>query len=298
MSFNSILGNNKIKDFLNKSAESGKVSHSYLFVGIDGIGKELFAIEFARKLLCLNGEENEDCPSCIKLKTNNHPDFEIIENDSGSIKIDQIRNAQETIAQKPIVSSKKIYIIKDSDTMTIEAQNCLLKTLEEPPEYAIIILLSSNESKLLTTVKSRCMKINFETLSYDEIRTFIYKEFNQNVDDNLIKLCEGSIGKAIELQKNKDIYISINNLLDKIEKEDLIDFINDGDVLYKQKEMIKEILEYMNIYLYNSNKENCIKYVEDTKKRLLSNSNYDMTIDYLLIRMWEEVNEKYSRSSI
>ena len=111
-------------------------------------------------------------------------------------------------------------------------------------------------------------------------------------------MSNGSIGKAIELQENKDMYLSIKKLIDELDKSDLISIINHADIIYKQKENIYEILDYINTYLYNSNKINCIKYIEDTKRRLLANSNYDMTIDYLLIRMWEEINENYSRSSI
>ena len=111
-------------------------------------------------------------------------------------------------------------------------------------------------------------------------------------------MSNGSIGNAIKLQQDKEIYGGINNLIDNIEKKDLITFLNNGEIIYKQKENINEILDYINTYLYKSGKINCVKYVEDTKRRLNTNSNYDMTIDYLLIRMWEEINEKYSRSSI
>ena len=260
-------------------------------------GKTIFAKEFAKKILCLDSNDEAKCTSCIKFESDNHPDFKIIEEDSGTIKIDQIRKMQEGISQKPIVSKKKVYIIRDSDLMTVEAQNCLLKTLEEPPEYAVIILTTSNESRILTTVKSRCMKIMFESIDEEKIKKYMIENF-EDTDDKLIKMSDGSIGKAIELQNNKEIYNSVNSILDSLTKEDLVTIINNSDVLYKQKENIKDILNYMNTYLYNSNKIGCIKYVEDTKRRLNSNSNYDMTIDYLLIRMWEEVNEKYSRSSI
>ena len=260
-------------------------------------GKTLLAKELAKRILCLKGEDEKECASCIKFDTDNHPDFKIIEQDSGTIKIDQIRKMQEEISQKPIVSGKKVYIIRDCDLMTVEAQNCLLKTLEEPPEYAVIILTTSNESRILTTVKSRCLKIMFEQITEEKIKNYIVNNYD-NVDDKLIKMSEGSIGRAIELQNNKEIYNSVNSILENLNKEDLVTILNNSDVLYKQKENIKDILDYINIYLYNSNKIGCIKYVEDTKRRLLANSNYDMSIDYLLIRMWEEVNEKYSRSSI
>lgn len=297
MSFDNIVGNNKIKDFLNQSIDEKHVSHSYLFVGIDGIGKTLFAREFAKEILCLNGKE-DNCESCIKWDSNNHPDFLQIEPENNTIKIEQIRNMQEEISVKPIASNKKVFLIIDSDCMTKEAQNCLLKTLEEPPEYATIILTTSNESKLLNTIKSRCMKIPFQKIEENELEGYAKNVLNLNLSKEFIKICEGSIGKLLEIEENKEIYTAVNSLLDNIEKYNFTTLINKAEVLYKEKEKIQEILDYINVYLYNQRdmkKLNCIKYVEEVKKRLLANSNYDMCIDYLLMKLWEEINEKYSR---
>lgn len=297
MSFDNIVGNNKIKDFLNQSIDEKHVSHSYLFVGIDGIGKTLFAREFAKKILCLNGK-GDSCESCIKWDSNNHPDFLQIEPENNTIKIEQIRNMQEEISVKPIASNKKVFLIVNSDCMTKEAQNCLLKTLEEPPEYATIILTTSNESKLLNTIKSRCMKIPFQKIEENELEEYAKNVLNLNLSKEFIKICEGSIGKLLEIEEDKEIYTEVNSLLDNIERYNFTTLINKSEVLYKEREKIQEILEYINVYLYNQKdlkKLNCIKYVEEVKKRLLANSNYDMCIDYLLMKLWEEINEKYSR---
>lgn len=297
MSFDNIVGNNKIKDFLNQSIDEKHVSHSYLFVGTDGIGKTLFAREFAKKILCLNGK-GDSCESCIKWDSNNHPDFLQIEPENNTIKIEQIRNMQEEISVKPIASNKKVFLIIDSDCMTKEAQNCLLKTLEEPPEYATIILTTSNESKLLNTIKSRCMKIPFQKIEENELEEYAKNVLNLNLSKEFIKICEGSIGKLLEIEEDKEIYTGVNSLLDNIERYSFTTLINKAEVLYKEREKIQEILEYINVYLYNQKdmkKLNCIKYVEEVKKRLLANSNYDMCIDYLLMKLWEEINEKYSR---
>lgn len=297
MSFDNIVGNNKIKDFLNQSIDEKHVSHSYLFVGIDGIGKTLFAREFAKKILCLNGK-GDNCESCIKWDSNNHPDFLQIEPENNTIKIEQIRSMQEEISVKPIASNKKVFLIVNSDCMTKEAQNCLLKTLEEPPEYATIILTTSNESKLLNTIKSRCMKIPFQKIEENELEEYAKNILNLNLSKEFIKICEGSIGKLLEIEENKEIYTEVNSLLDNIERYSFSTLINKAEVLYKEREKIQEILEYINVYLYNQKdmkKLNCIKYVEEVNKRLLANSNYDMCIDYLLMKLWEEINEKYSR---
>lgn len=117
--FNNILGNDKIKDLLLNSIKTNKVSHSYLFVGTEGIGKKLIAKEFAKMILCI--EQNKycgKCKSCIEFDSDNNPDFEIIEPDGNSIKIDQIRELQNKVAEKPIISDKKVYIINNSDKMT------------------------------------------------------------------------------------------------------------------------------------------------------------------------------------
>ena len=140
--FNNILGNEKIKDVLINAVKLNKVSHSYLFIGPDGIGKKLIAKEFAKMILCTS--ENKycnNCKSCIEFDTNNNPDFRIIEPDGNSLKIEQIREFQNKVSEKPIISDRKVYIINNSDKMTQEAQNCLLKTLEEPPEFVTIIPL-------------------------------------------------------------------------------------------------------------------------------------------------------------
>ena len=143
--FENILGNDSIKNMLKQTIISGQISHSYLMIGIPGIGKKLIAHKYAKAILCLGENQICDtCKSCTEFDTNNHPDFLCVEPDGNSIKIEQIRELQKRIQEKPIISNKKVYIIDNADLMTKEAQNCLLKTLEEPPEFAIIILQPSS----------------------------------------------------------------------------------------------------------------------------------------------------------
>ena len=303
MSFENILGNNDIKQLLTHSVKSNNILHSYMFVGSDGIGKSLFAKEFSKMILCLS--ENKPCntcSSCIKFDSNNHPDFTIIDSeDNKSIKIGQIRLLQEQIAEKPIVSSRKVYIINNSDLMTVEAQNCLLKTLEEPPEYATIILILSNENKLLNTIKSRCTKISFKNLSNTDLIN--YANINDiNVSNNFLNICNGSIGKLISLKDDSEMYISLDKIIKGFESKNIIDIWNEAEIIYKSKDNISNILDYFNIYFFNNLKQtqdekyiNSIKIVETTKRRLSSNSNYDMCIDNLLLKIWEEFNESNNR---
>lgn len=183
--------------------------------------------------------------------------------------------------------------------MTKEAQNSLLKTLEEPPEYAIIILIASNENKLLNTIRSRCIKVNFNKLKDEEILKYIKDNNIKEITDNMILYSDGSIGKLLRIQSQKEDYIKLENILEQIDKKDLIYILNNSEVLYKSKEYIFDLLDYINVILLKTKdikKMNCVKYVEEAKRRLSNNSNYDMTIDFLLINMWEEMlNEKHNR---
>lgn len=280
--FENIIGNQVIKDTLEKSIKTNQVTHSYLFVGIAGIGKKLIAVEFAKEVL---GKD-----------TTNNPDFLSVEPDGNNIKIQQIRQLQKQIQEKPIISNKKVYIIDDADLMTKEAQNCLLKTLEEPPEFAVIILIGSNENNFLPTIKSRCMILHFKELSEIEIKDYLQKEFNeQDISQSLIDIAGGSIGRAIKLKNKQEQYLKVEEIINDLRKKDLIDIIQESEILYKSKEDISDILEYINIILLKIAKDNylytnCIKIVENTKKRLNQNANYDMCIDNMLFKMWEEIN--------
>jgi len=200
--FKDILGNEKAKEILLKSLKNKTVLHSYMFIGNEGIGKRLIANQFAKMILCedfnsQNLTECGKCKSCIEFEGDNNPDFVYIEPDGKTIKIEQIREMQNKIIEKPINSSKKVYLINDADLMTKEAQNCLLKTLEEPPEYIVIILIVSNESKMLTTIKSRCMKLQFQKIDDDKLNEYMKLTYGiENVSKNILKLCDGSIRKS------------------------------------------------------------------------------------------------------
>ena len=181
--------------------------------------------------------------------------------------------------------------------MTREAANSLLKTLEEPPEYAVLILLTSNESKLLNTIKSRCMKINFQKIANEQILEYLkQKGLDINFTESMIEQCSGSIGKALKIEEEKDKYLQIEELIKKMPKQNIAQIWNQSEVLYSAKEKIIPLLEYIIIILYELlKKENKICYangveiVEQTKQRILANANYDMSIDNMLLKLWEEL---------
>ena len=252
MSFSGLIGNNKIKETLIESVKSQNILHSYMFYGIEGIGKKLFAMEFAKMVLC-EGENKpcNECKPCIEFNSGNNPDFFYMEPEKDSIKIDQIRNIQKNIIEKPINGSKKIYIIDNADKMTKEAQNCLLKTLEEPQDFVVIILICSNESSILPTVKSRCTKIYFNGLSKNEIVQYV-KDNNIEIDinDDLIDLCDGSISKLNNIIEKESILEEVRNLIDLIDKINQIDFLTQSTVLYENREDIELMLEYIYTLLF------------------------------------------------
>ena len=296
--FDEIIGNEPIKNELKKAVYENKVSHSYMFVGIEGIGKQIMAKNFAQSVLCTNENEKgcHQCKSCIEFISHIHPDFLYLEPDGNSIKIEQIRYLQRKIQEKPIISDRKVYIINDADKMTTEAQNCLLKTLEEPPEYSTIILVGSNENAFLNTIKSRCMKIAFQPIESKYIKQYMEETYGMtNISQNMLEAFQGSIGKAILLKDKKEQYESIENMIEKLDKTDMTELIKLGEPLYQSKEEIMNILDYINIILLKRAKENtlyanCIDIIENTKKRLNQNANYDMCIDNMIFNMWEDVN--------
>ena len=294
--FEKIIGNDVIKETLAKSIQNNTTSHSYLFIGTQGIGKKMMGNEFAKKILCLEKEkEDNSCKSCLEFESNNHPDFVYVEPDGNSIKIEQIRFLQKKIQEKPIISNHKVIIIDDADTMTVEAQNCLLKTLEEPPEFATIILIGSQENLFLSTIKSRCMILHFQPIEEEKLKQYIEANYKiNNLTPSRLAMFQGSIGKVLLLKDKQEEYEKIETMLENINSKDLIEIVQLAEPLYKAKEEIFEILEYINILLLNRAKDdylytNCINIVENTKKRLKQNGNYDMCIDHLLFNLWEEL---------
>lgn len=217
-----------------------------------------------------------------------------------SIKIDQIRRFQTKIYEKPVISKRKIYIINNADTMTKEAQNCLLKTLEEPPEFVLIILIVQNENSILNTVKSRCIKLLFNNLTEEDIQNY-FSVHNLELSTGALKSCGGSIEKAISISNGNLDFQSIECFIDNIRTENIVNIFNNTKVFHESKEDINLLLEYLIIYLNDKLKytkdikyASCITYVETTKDRVKSNANYDMCMDSLLLKIWEEFNEKYS----
>ena len=294
--------NETTRNELKKIVQNNNVLHSYLFLGKEGIGKKEIAKEIAKEILCLTKDEECNCKSCIRFDSQNHPDIKIINEESETIKINTVREMIQTVYEKPILSDKKIYIINDCDKMTKEAQNSLLKTLEEPPEYIVIILIASNSDMILNTIKSRCTKIVFDKLKEKEIKEILNNtEFNNiKISGNMYDFFDGSIGKALQILERKEQYENIEEFISKIKNSSKLDFITMNKETFT-KEEINGLLEYCIVLLFNlGKKEKDIKYlnsakiIHETKIRINSNSNFDMSIDNMLFKLWEEVNENNS----
>lgn len=287
--FENLVGNEKVKEYLNSTIENKNISHSFIFVGKPGIGKKQFAHQYAEMIMCLQDGKCDGnsvkCDSCIKFEGNANPDYAEITPDGKTLKIEQIRNLQARIVEKPITSRRKVYVIDDADLMSEESQNCLLKTLEEPPEYAVIILIVSNESRILPTIKSRCVIIKFQPLTSKEI-----KQVKPELSDDLIQLLEGSLLNAENIEQKKEQYVQLSNLVNVLENKQLVEVFNSADLLYKGKYDIITLLEYLNLIFFSRNEINAIPIIEKTKKKILANNNYDMTIDYCLMNIWDELH--------
>ena len=283
--FDQIIGNENIKKYLIKSIKNKTNAHSLIFSGKSGIGKKLFAREYAKNIMCLEeGKCNKSCSSCVKFEADSNPDFLQIEKDKNTIKIEQIRKLQEEIYKMPIISEKKVYIINDADAMTKEAQNCFLKTLEEPPEYAVIILIVSNESKLLETIKSRCVKIQFQELNKEEI-----KQILKDTDDDIIELLDGSLENAYKIEKIKDNYIELKRIVENIKTKNTIEVLNNSELLYDSKDDIIDLLNYMNTIAFKNRMLSAISIIEKTKRKIMLNNNYEMCIDNMLINIIDTI---------
>ena len=297
MIFENIIGNEKNKQILEQIVQNNNIAHSYMFIGQESIGKLIFAKKFAKSIMCKSQiKPCNTCKSCIEFDTNNNPDFNIIEPQGNVIKIDQIRELIKKVYEKPIVSNKKVYIINDSNLMTKEAQNSLLKTLEEPPEYVTIILIAQNENLFLPTIKSRCTKILFNKLTDENLLEILKKEYNYtNVPDITLKIAEGSVKRAIDLKDKEQMYTKTKEIFSNLETINILDIMAKKDEIFKDKDEITEILNYINLIFFdkvcsNARYINCMKTIEETKDRLKKNSNFDMTIDNFIMTVWEEVN--------
>ena len=263
-----------------------------MFCGEAGIGKFLYAKEFAKSVLCLSPTDTYcgECEHCIRFNTS--PDFVVVEPEDGLIKVETIRNLSENIMLKPTLSSRRCFIIRDADLMNDSAQNALLKILEEPPEYAVIILTVQNKNKVIGTIRSRCTIIDFKPLTNDELK----KIFDtKDVSDELLYYSNGSAGR-LESLLSKDyinLVLKFDNALNMADLIEMNSAFSEIKKIKTIKEDIDDILDLLIIKLGKSIEEDSnkkakqIEIIEKTRNNLLRNANFDTSLDYMIVQLWE-----------
>ena len=199
--FDAVIGQSLPKKLLATALSSGKLSHAYIFHGADGIGKTTLALEFARAIVC---EHHTGCGVCAACKQfYSTSDIHILEGDR-SISVNQIRELTTEIYLQPFLFSKKIYLIKDAEKMTAGAQNALLKVFEEPPKYALILLVTNSLSGLLPTILSRGVQIRCPQLSPNELKEYFVKNNLSVPSEEVLRLSGGSVTEALALADSED----------------------------------------------------------------------------------------------
>lgn len=310
MYFDNIIGQDFAKKYLRNSIKNDKINHAYMFEGIDGIGKKTLTKELAKILLDMENVENS-------------PDYINIFPDGNSIKISQIRKLQTDIIVRPH-KDYKIYIINYAEKMTIEAQNALLKTLEEPPEYAIIILITNNKESLLDTIKSRCEIIKFLPIGTRDLENYLVKN---GLDDSRAKLLSifsrGSISKALDLAKSSDFNIMRDDIQDYIQTifdKKIVDILEIPSHMEKYKKEVISLLDilisyFRDIMMLKENVDKCmiinsdkfvfiqnmnkrvtysqvskiLDIIEDTKMKIRSNCNFNISIQVMALNIYEVI---------
>ena len=241
--FKDIVGHEQIIEHLKTAIEMGKVSHAYILNGPDISGKMMIAEAFARALLCEKQDPDGcgECRSCRQSDDRNNPDIIYVKHDKpNTISVDDIRTQlNNDIVIKPYSNQYKIYIVDEAEKMNQQAQNALLKTIEEPPAYAVIMLLTTNADSFLQTIRSRCITLNLKSVKNDVIKSYLMTE--KKIPDYQADVCaafaQGVVGKAIKLASSDDFNELKESALSLIKRLDDID-------LYEMGEAIKQISDY------------------------------------------------------
>lgn len=326
MNFDSIIGQEEIKAALENAVSCSRVGHAYVFSGPRGIGKKSVARIFAKLLLCQKGGSTHSCGECMACKLfqeGSNPDFRMLGQDGGSIGVDEIRGIQSDIVVRPLYSKRKVYIIADADMMTVQAQNCFLKILEEPPRYAVMILTTSNYEALLETIRSRTLRYNFKKNTFDEVLAFLKQKFGSCLEgaDFIASYADGVIGTAQELA-GSDEFISLRDrvieLLFEIHRSKLGEIFDIYEFFEKNKSSIDVIFDIMLLVyrdlavlkktgnenmLINSDKKDIIfnnagaftmqklikniETIEQTRRNIKQNANYQLSIEVMLMKLQE-----------
>jgi DNA polymerase-3 subunit delta' len=203
-----VVGHEWAVELLERSLANGRTAHAYLLLGLPQIGKTTLALNFAQALNCLaEGKPCGQCRSCLKIDHGNHPDVRVIEANNGTIKIDQMRAMQREAVLSPHEGRWKVYVIRQMERATTEAANCLLKTLEEPPDQVILMLTASDMDQLLPTIISRCQVLNLRPLSMLLVQKALEERWEIDPERArlLARLSGGRLGWAVSASEDETI---------------------------------------------------------------------------------------------
>lgn len=275
MNFDQIVGHEKIINNFKNAIINRQIAHSYIFEGPKSIGKRLTAIALSKTLLC---EKNLTqacgiCASCIQFENENQPDFKIVDNLEGTIKKSDIQELQKDIKIKPFKGNRKVYIICQADNITPEAQNSFLKTLEEPPDFATIILTTVNKEKLLPTIVSRCQLVVFNYVQISKVEDMLVNKFNNTNEQAsfISNFSNGIVGRAILLSESEEFEELREQTLKAIDttitqsKEKIF---TTSEFFEKNKDNIDEILNIMLFYF-----RDLIIYTETSSDKYIINKD-------------------------
>ncbi|MGI6020320.1 MAG: DNA polymerase III subunit delta' [Lachnospiraceae bacterium] len=334
-SFKEFIGHKEIIKNLQNSIANDKVSHAYIFAGEKGSGRKLMASVFAAALECENNSalspENKEpepcqhCPSCIKAFRYSHPDIIMVTHEKPNvITVDEIREqVVESSVIKPYEGKYKIYIIEDADKMNVQAQNALLKTIEEPPEYIVIILIASNKEAMLPTISSRCVTLSFGEIREEDIKNYLVGELQISRDEAgvITAFSRGNIGKAKSVALSDDfgekIRISVE-FISRIDEMTLEECVAESARIAKDKANIAEQLDiydmwFRDVLMYKAtmdsnelifrqyreevrsagknrgyeNLTNIFDAIENARKRIKANVSTELTLQLLFITIKE-----------
>ena len=268
-SFKDVVGHKDILKYISSAVENNRVSHAYILNGERGSGKKMLANLFAMTLLCETGDNEPcgKCHSCKQAESGNHPDIiRVTHEKPNSISVDDIRTqVNNTVDIKPYQGPYKVYIIPQADMMTPQAQNAILKTIEEPPSYAVFLLLTENAETLLPTINSRCVMLKLRNIKDTLIKKYLME--NLEIPDYKADMCtafaQGNMGRAIMLA-NSDHFNEIREeavqLLKHISEMELNEIVAAVKNISVYKLEITDYLDiimiwYRDVLLYKATKE-------------------------------------------
>ena len=301
--FKDIVGNKSIIKSMQAAIKHGHVGHAYIIDGAAGSGKSLLAHTFAAAILCEKVSEIGACGgciSCVTLQSGNHPDVVFVRTQKKSIGIDDVREQiLEDISVLPYSSEKRIYIIKNAQTLTVPAQNALLKTLEDGPKYAIFLLLSEKHKTFLPTVLSRCVLYKIPPLGDAAVMEYLA---SQGIDRVAAQAAAayggGSLGRAMALARDEDFMAFRKEILEmaqNIENKNIVEVFAMAKTLESHKERISQVLDILLVYfrdiLVSGQTDDMpatikkIRIIEDIKQKLNQNCNFLLTMEVMLLKL-------------